>query len=112
MTEVSGVDLGTQATQAVVSVLPSLVGDMRALQEADPVIEEVLVFWRMGTLPTFEERWQLSKTALVLLRQWDRLLEKEGVLHRRVFRSNGGEEILQVVLPAPGTWATRGQTDH
>ncbi|KAG1956922.1 interleukin-1 receptor accessory protein-like 1-A [Pimephales promelas] len=94
------VDLGVQATQAVVSVLPSLVGDMRALQEADSVIKEVLVFWRLGTLPTSEERRQLSQTARVLLNQWDRLLEKEGVLHRRVFRSNGGEEILQVVLPA------------
>lgn len=100
LAQASGADLVMQATQAVVSVFPSLVGDMKALQEADSVIGEILVFWRLGILPSFEERRQLSKAALVLLRQWDRLLDKEGVLHRRVFRSNGGEEILQVVLPA------------
>ncbi len=30
----------------------------------------------------------------------ERLCEKDGVLHRRFFRSDGGEEVLQVVLPS------------
>lgn len=37
---------------------------------------------------------------MALLRQWDRLVEEDGVLFRRVFRSDGGEEFLQLVLPA------------
>lgn len=35
-----------------------------------------------------------------LVRQWDRILERDGVLHRRVFRSNGGEEVVQLLLPS------------
>lgn len=38
--------------------------------------------------------------ARILLAQWDRLVDKEGVLHRRIFRPDGGEEILQLVLPS------------
>lgn len=70
------------------------------MQEGDPLLKEVLVFWRRGTLPTTAERRRLSQSAIVLLRQWDRLVEENGVLFRRVFRSDGGEERLQLVLPA------------
>ncbi|KAF0047712.1 hypothetical protein F2P81_001345 [Scophthalmus maximus] len=35
----------------------------------------------------------------MLLRQWDHLLEKERVLYRQVFRSDGREEFLQLILP-------------
>ncbi|KAL0180472.1 hypothetical protein M9458_022878, partial [Cirrhinus mrigala] len=88
-----------QATQAVVSVLPGFEGDMGACQQADPVIGQILKFWRRGVPPSPAERRQLPKAALVLLRQWDRLVDREGVLHRRVFRSDGGEEGFQLVLP-------------
>ncbi|XP_043983719.1 uncharacterized protein LOC122837430 [Gambusia affinis] len=33
------------------------------------------------------------------LRQWDRLVEKDGVLHRKTFRPDGAEEMLQLLLP-------------
>lgn len=33
----------------------------------------------------------MGKAALILLRQWDRLVDREGVLYRRVFRPDGGE---------------------
>ncbi|XDV17974.1 hypothetical protein PO909_023762 [Leuciscus waleckii] len=88
-----------QATQAVVSVLPGFEGDMGACQQADPVIGQILKLWRRGVPPSPAERRQLSKAALVLLRQWDRLVDREGVLHRRVFRPDGGEEGFQLVLP-------------
>ncbi|RXN11634.1 Transposon Ty3-I Gag-Pol poly [Labeo rohita] len=88
-----------QATPAVVSVLPGFEGDMGACQQADPVIGQILKFWRRGVPPSPAERRQLPKAALVLLRQWDRLVDREGVLHRRVFRSDGGEEGFQLVLP-------------
>ncbi len=73
--------------------------DMGTRQVADPVIGELLVFWRRKLPPTPEERKKLSRLAVILLRQWDRLVET-GVLYRRVFRSDGGEEIFQVLLPA------------
>lgn len=87
-------------TQSVVLALPSFAGDLRVLQEADPVIGEILAFWKQGIRPTLKERKLLSKPGLVLLRQWDRLLERQGILHRRIFRPDGGEEIFQLVLPS------------
>lgn len=57
-------------------------------------------FWRRGVPPSAEERQQLPKAVVNLLRQWSRLCEQDGVLHRRIFCSDGGEESLQVVLPA------------
>lgn len=36
---------------------------------------------------------------MALLRQWRRLVERDGVLFHRVFRSDGGEESLQLILP-------------
>lgn len=89
------------ASQAVISALPSYsCVDIHAMQNGDPLLEEVMVFWRRQVPPTLEERRELSKPALALLRQWDRLVETDGILYRRVFRSNGGEENLQLILPA------------
>ena len=42
----------------------------------------------------------MSASAVALLRQWDRLVEKEGVLYRRVRTPSGGEEVCQLLLPA------------
>uniref|UniRef100_A0A674PMZ3 Gypsy retrotransposon integrase-like protein 1 n=1 Tax=Takifugu rubripes TaxID=31033 RepID=A0A674PMZ3_TAKRU len=97
------------ALQSLISILPShSPADLHLMQEEDPVLKEVLVFWRRGSLPTSAERRQLSQPAIVLLRQWDRLVEKNGVLFRRVFRSDGGEEQLQLVLPT----VLKGDTLH
>ena len=70
------------------------------MQEDDPLLKEVLFFWDRGSCPTPVERRQLSQPAIVLLRQWDRLVKEDGMLFHRVFRPGGGEEFLQLVLPA------------
>ena len=89
------------ASQSVVTAFPShSAADLSSLQGADPLLKEVLPFWRRKTLPTLAEKRGLSGPALALLRQWDRLVEEDGVLFRRVFRSDGKEEVLQLVLPA------------
>lgn len=88
-------------TQSMISALLShSLSDIRSLQEADPVLKNVLVFWRKQVRPTPEEKRQVSRPVLALLRQWDRLVENEGVLYRRVFRPDGGEVHLQLLLPA------------
>ncbi|KAL0161382.1 hypothetical protein M9458_045107, partial [Cirrhinus mrigala] len=74
--------------------------DLRALQEADPDIGRVLCFWRRKSFPGGGERRSLSKGSLTVLRQWDRLVEREGVLYRRIFRPDGREEVFQVLLPS------------
>ncbi|XP_060719718.1 retrovirus-related Pol polyprotein from transposon 412 [Tachysurus vachellii] len=99
--QTGGVESIFQATQAVVTVLPSHSAvDLGTLQTADPVIEEVWSCWKKKSYPGVEKRRRLSKASLILLRQWDRLVERDGLLYRRVFRPDGGEEVLQLVLPA------------
>lgn len=90
------------AAQAMVSVFqghsPS---DLCSLQEVDFLVgDNFLHFWRRRVKPTYEERQQLPALVLTLLKEWDRLVEKDGVLYRWIFRPDGGEECLQLVLPA------------
>lgn len=100
--QVAGLDSATIATQCEVFTLPGYsIGELGLLQAADPVIQEVLRFWRPGARPGPDERRKMTKAALTLLRQWDRLIEQEGTLYRRVFCPKGKEEVLQVVLPTP-----------
>lgn len=88
------------ATQTTITALPGhSVADLQNLQAGDRVIQEVLAYWRKGTRPSPMERKQLSKPAMVMLGQWDRLVEKEGVVYRKVFRPDGAEEAFQLVLP-------------
>ena len=89
------------ATQSVMAVFPGhSPSDIRSMQETDPLLKEVLLFWRRQAPPTVEERRRVPKPALGFLRHWDRLVEKEGILHRQVFRPDGGEEDLQLLLPS------------
>lgn len=93
-------DAEVQATLSAVSVLPrQSPSDLKSLQEADPLLKDLLVFWRRRARPNREERQSLSKRMLLLLREWKRFREKDGVLYRRVRRPDGGEEILQLLLP-------------
>lgn len=89
------------AVQCAMVVLPGYsLADLRELQEADVVISEILGCWRKQEFPDRQKRRQLSKAALTLLRQWDKLVEREGVVYRCVQRPDGGEENLQVLLPS------------
>ena len=99
--EASGPVSGVTLTQSIVSVLPGhSTVDIGSLQEADPLLKEVLSFWKRQIQPSAAERRQLSRAVMAVLRQWDRLVEHEGVLHRRIFHPDGGEEIFQLLLPA------------
>uniref|UniRef100_A0A3P8S9K2 Gypsy retrotransposon integrase-like protein 1 n=1 Tax=Amphiprion percula TaxID=161767 RepID=A0A3P8S9K2_AMPPE len=92
---------GPEVTQTVVVALPQhLPANVCALQQADPVIQEILVFWRRKQHPDYEQRKQMSQPALALLRQWDQLVENSGILYRQVLRPDGAESVLQLLLPA------------
>lgn len=89
------------ATQCSMSVFPQRSAqEIRTLQEADPALGSLLVFWRRGTRPTPKERLVASKRVMGFVQHWSRLVEREGVLYRRVFRPDGKEEFLQVLLPS------------
>ncbi|XP_072290528.1 uncharacterized protein saxo4 [Eucyclogobius newberryi] len=90
----------TQATQSLETFLPQVApADLRELQQSDPAIQEILTFWQQNRQPTREERRALSSTALLVLAQWDRLVELEGLLYRQVFRPDGGGAVYQLLLP-------------
>ena len=91
----------TPANQAAIAALPHHApSDLQALQQADPVLQEVLAFWGRQQSPNYQERKHLSPPALTIIGQWNRLVEQEGVLFRRIFRPDGAEAVLQLLLPA------------
>lgn len=88
------------AFQSEVSVLPAYsVNDLAVFQQADPVIKAFLYFWQRKQRPNHAERKELSKPVLELVRQWDRLVERDRILYRTTWRPDGGEEVLQILLP-------------
>lgn len=74
--------------------------DIGILQQADPVIQEALTFWTQKCRTNHEERKRLSPSTLVLLHQWDHLVQENGIWYRRVFRPDGAETVFQLLLPA------------
>lgn len=72
--------------------------ELVALQGADPLLKSFLSFWRTGQPPSKEQQVQLSRDLQSLLRQWDRINEKNGLLFRRAMMSHG-EEYFQLLLP-------------
>uniref|UniRef100_A0A8C5C0T7 Gypsy retrotransposon integrase-like protein 1 n=1 Tax=Gadus morhua TaxID=8049 RepID=A0A8C5C0T7_GADMO len=92
-------DQTIRATQATITVFPShSPSDLCTLQEVDPAIKEFLRFWTRKKGPDAAERHQTSKEVLGLVRQWDRMMQKDGVLHRTVCHPKAGD-LLQLVLP-------------
>lgn len=88
------------AMQAAITVLPSCSpADLKKLQEMDPTIGAFLPFWQAGRMPSRVEREGLPQTTRTLLREWGRLEMVDGLLHRKVFRPDGGEAWLQLLLP-------------
>lgn len=90
-----------QVTQMYMSVLPSYApGQLHNLQREDPVLGAFLQFWQRNRLPDRRERQALSGPVRELVRQWNRVVEREGLLYRRTQRPDGGEEVYQLLLPA------------
>lgn len=90
----------TAIQTAVVALPHHTSSDICALQQADPILSEMLTFWRRGQRPSHDDRKRLSRPVLTLVQQWDRLTERDGVIYRKVHRPDGAEVVLQVLLPA------------
>ncbi|KAJ8044512.1 hypothetical protein HOLleu_07281 [Holothuria leucospilota] len=73
--------------------------EWQQLQEQDPGIHPILTCMRAGTRPTTSQVTDVEPEARLLARQWDKLVLRDGVLHRRV-QDTQGECKLQLVLPA------------
>ena len=87
-------------TQLQIGALPSrTTAELVTLQSADPVLKVFLPFWRAGRPPSKDQRSQLPEDVRCLLRQWDRLMEKDGLLYRQISAPQGGL-LTQFLLPA------------
>ncbi|KAL1259054.1 hypothetical protein QQF64_009631 [Cirrhinus molitorella] len=83
--------LVVEVQQSVITTLPGPSGvDFGLLQTGDPVISELMPFWKRKARPRMEEQQRLPMEALKLLRQWDRFVERHGILYRRVHCPDGG----------------------
>lgn len=89
------------AIQMAVSAFPSrTLEELRRLQAADPTIGAFLPFWLTQGPPDPTVHRKLLGSTRVLLQQWDRVVGADGLLYRRTFRPDGGEEVRQLLLPA------------
>ena len=91
--------VNTNAAEQATTTLPGLSKeDMRELQAADATIRRLIYYRRKGRRPTVEEKSTETTNAIQLIRQWDHIVEKNGVLYRRMVDSKVGE-IDQLLLP-------------
>ncbi|KAG1936344.1 interleukin-1 receptor accessory protein-like 1-A [Pimephales promelas] len=72
---------------------------LATFQTQDPVLKEFKVFWDQKRKPAGLEVKTLSKSVRSLLKQWNRLREKEGLLYRVVEDVRHGE-CFQLLVPA------------
>lgn len=72
--------------------------DMADLQRKDPVIARFLHYWDRKR-PTLAEQKEEERPVRLLLKQWPKIIEREGTLWRRI-QGPRGEDQYQLVLPA------------
>ena len=94
--EVNPEIVGDGTTGTLPSISPA---DMRTHQEADEVLRHVLRYHRLGRRPDAMERRGEAKATLALLAMGDKLIEREGVLYRRI-TTPAGIQRDQLLLPA------------
>jgi hypothetical protein len=68
-------------------------------QKGDEVIGKVLKYLEMGRKPSRKERKTENKTVLCVLKTWDQLFLRDGVLYRKTRTGPQGQDVCQLVLP-------------
>ena len=79
------------------SLFPSEPPDWAKEQGKDPAISRVIHYLKQGVCPSVHRRKDESKDVQIMLREWDKLVLKNGILYRK--RMVDRKEILQLVLP-------------
>jgi transposase InsO family protein len=72
--------------------------DVMKMQQEDSIISPILPFWKDKQKPPISFRKKQRKCTQLLIRQWDRLVEIEGVLYRNVKDPDLGY-LQQLLLP-------------
>jgi transposase InsO family protein len=96
---VQSMTISVQSSLQSMSVLPIYTNeDLHKLQRSDPTISNFHKYWSQGLMPELRQRGRESKPVQVMLRQWDRITDSEGVLYRKVIDPRRGE-LQQLILP-------------
>ncbi len=72
--------------------------EIRGCQKEDPVIGPVLYYKTLNKKPRRGERLEKGKDVLLLLKEWRRLVVKDGILYRQV-KDVKGQFVAQLLLP-------------
>ena len=81
------------------STLPNITtSNMIDLQANDETIGRLVFYRKQNRKPDRDERVNESATVLILLKQWDRVIDRDGVLYGRITMPNGDDE-QQLLLP-------------
>ncbi|KAK3561697.1 hypothetical protein QTP86_012539 [Hemibagrus guttatus] len=72
--------------------------ELRQFQETDPTLGVFKRFWSRQRKPTKQERLVLSRSVRSLLKQWPKIIEKDGLLYRVIDDVHIGE-CHQLLLP-------------
>ena len=89
-----------ERTDVAVTTLPGISNDdMVAMQMNDATIGRLQHFRHVGRRPTGKEREIEPSGANQVMPQWGRIVEKNGVLYRRLADPILGE-VIQLLLPS------------
>lgn len=73
--------------------------ELQELQQEDKVMSRVVDFFKKGEKPTSQQLKEEVSGVKTALRQWDRLVLREGVLYRRVTDPKSRVTLTQLLLP-------------
>jgi transposase InsO family protein len=88
----------TMVVQTATSLPTVSKTEVKEMQHEDATISPILCFWKQRQKPPLSFRKKQSKITQLLIRQWDRLVDAEGVLYRRVKDPDLGY-LQQLLLP-------------
>jgi transposase InsO family protein len=85
-------------TPQAIGALPSYSHDeISELQRKDAEIGKLVRHWEEKKMPSSKEFRSFSRNEKTVFRQWDRLVEENGVLYRH--KVENGRDVLQLILP-------------
>ena len=101
--EMQAIQLGSNTQRLLspgIDTLPELSHEeLRDFQLQDSVTSKVIPFVFNKKRPTRRDRYSVSSKVLLLMKQWDRLILREGVLYRVIKESHTNRRRFQYVLP-------------
>ena len=97
--ETMAIASGLEQQAKLATSLPTIApGRMIELQQSDPFIGRLLEYWKLGQQPELSVRRVEPKQTQLLIKQWSRLVQENGLLYRQVCDPDHGD-IKQLILP-------------